>query len=54
MKKIFAQPEITVVNIKNNDIVTDSRRVLFGTGTKSGSEACSPGLRTFEDWDAGY
>ncbi len=49
-KKIFAQPEIMVVNIKNNDIVTESIPV-GEDGDASKAEA--PGMRMF-DYYEGY
>ena len=49
MKKIFAQPEMMVVNIKNNDIVTES----IPTGDPgSANDAEAPGRRgLFDPYD---
>lgn len=57
MKKIFAQPELTVVNMKHNDIVTASDPIL--SGTYSGGTILAPGQRGVFDPDdswanAGY
>lgn len=48
-KKIFAQPEITVVNIKNNDILTES--IQTAEITESVFEADAPTRRGFDNWD---
>ena len=51
-KKVFAQPEMMVVNMRNNDIVTNSRDALLG-GTQNND--VSLGADRFRDsWDAGY
>ena len=52
MKKIFAQPELTVVNMKHNDIVTTSDPIL--NGTYSGGVVLSPGQRDIDSWYEGY
>ena len=50
MKKIFAQPELTVVRMNNNDIVTLSLQ-----GAYNGSaEILAPGQRGLDDWYEGY
>ena len=56
MKKIFAQPEMMVVNMKHNDIVTASGpKVALGSDYYGGTlPICAPGQRGFDDWDAGY
>lgn len=55
MKKIFAQPEIMVVNVKNNDIVTESIPV-GDPGSANNAEA--PGMRnifeSYNSWNEGY
>ena len=51
MKKIFAQPELTVVNMKHNDIVTTSDPVLSGA-FQEGDAVLSAGRR-FNDWYEG-
>jgi hypothetical protein len=51
-KKIFAQPEMMVVRMNNNDIVTlslQSTNFNPETGT-----ILAPGQRGLDDWDAGY
>ena len=55
MKKIFAQPEMMVVNIKKNDIVTGSTPdVSLGSGYYGGSlPICAPG-RDFDSWNEGF
>ena len=52
MKKIFAQPELMVVNVKKNDIVTGSEV----TATISGNSATqlAPGQRDIDSWYEGY
>ena len=52
MKKIFAQPEMTVVNMKSNIIATSNVKYGFTTTETSGNLA--PGQRGLDDWDAGY
>jgi len=52
MKK-YENPMLQVVSIKNNDIITGSQTLLFGSGTKDGGAACA-GDRFHDDWDAGY
>ena len=54
MSKKYNSPMLNVVSIKNNDIITDSQVVKFGEGAKSGGDACAPGQRGLDDWDAGY
>ena len=54
MTKNYNSPMLQVVSIKHNDIITDSTTVGFGSGTKSGSEACAPGARAFDEWYEGY
>ena len=50
MKKIFAQPELTVVRMNNNDIVTLSTYGVYD-GQK---EILAPGQRGLDDWYEGY
>ena len=54
-KKIFAQPEIMVVRMNNNDIVTNS--LQRGADVNSGY-GDAPGLRTldssFDVWNEGF
>ena len=51
-KKIFAQPEMMVVRMNNNDIVTLS---LQNAAFEGGSgDILAPGQRGLDDWDAGY
>ena len=51
-KKIFAQPEMMVVNIIKNDIITDSLPV-GDPGSANNAEA--PGQRgVFDPYEAGY
>lgn len=53
MKKIFAQPEMMVVNMKNNDIVTTSDpRYYDNTTTATSGNLGADRFR--DDWDAGY
>lgn len=55
MKKIFAQPEMMVVNMKNNDIVTASDPRYYDTTTTTATSGnLAPGQRGLDDWDAGY
>ena len=54
MKKIFAQPEMMVVNVKSNDIVTTSRFAPLSDDTQDNGVALTPGQRGLDDWDAGY
>ena len=42
-KKIFAQPEMMVVRIKQNDIIATSELGISGEGSANDAEA--PGLR---------
>ena len=51
-KKIFAQPEMMVVNMRNNDIVTTSKEALMG-GYQDNTSALSAD-RFRDDFDAGY
>ena len=54
-KKIFAQPEMMVVNMKHNDIVTTSDPKYFNNqSTNATSGNLAPGMRGLDDWDAGY
>lgn len=54
-KKIFAQPEMMVVNVKRNDIITDSTEKMGMLGNyDSNVTIAAPGQRGFDDWDAGY
>lgn len=53
-KKIFAQPEMMVVNIKNNDIVTMSDPKFSENSWKTGDVILAPGMRGYDDFDAGY
>ena len=52
-KKIYAQPELTVVTIKRNDIVTSSPTTLDIGGAGSANDAEAPGRR-FNIWYEGY
>ena len=57
-KKIFAQPEMMVVYVKNNDIITDSQDAPLG-GSQDNDKSLAPGLRgifdPYTDWqNAGY
>lgn len=53
-KKIFAQPEMMVVHMNNNDIVTLSLKAVNETyGAGVGEDVFAPGRR-MDDWDAGY
>jgi|GEM_PF-2366407 hypothetical protein len=55
MKKIFAQPEMMVVNVKSNDIVTASRFAPLSDDTQANEDALAPGMRgIFDPYDAGY
>ncbi|MBQ7672238.1 MAG: hypothetical protein IJS49_04085 [Paludibacteraceae bacterium] len=55
MKKIFAQPEMMVVNVKRNDIITDSIPMdPSSTNMLESGEILAPGQRGVFDWDAGY
>ena len=54
MKK-YENPMLQVVSISKNDIIATSTGTLsVGGGTKATSEADAPGMRSFDDWDAGY
>lgn len=55
-KKIFAQPEMMVVEVKRNDIITSSTEKMGMLGDyDSGSVImAAPGQRGLNDWDAGY
>ena len=50
-KKYFEQPELMVVRMQNNDIVTLS---INETYEVTSSEEIQAGGRRFGDWDAGY
>lgn len=50
MKKTFAQPELEVVRVKKNDIITES--AMVGQEAQSGWIMEAPGRR--ESWDEGY
>ena len=50
-KKIFAQPEITVVNIKKNDIVTES---ITTAEINEGIFDANAAGRRFDNWYEGY
>ena len=54
-KKVFAQPELTVVYVKRNDIITDSVPV---NGSQANEAALAPMRGIFDpsdDWaNAGY
>ncbi len=52
MKKIFAQPEMTVVNMKSNIIATSN--VQYGFTTTSTSGNLAPGQRSLDDYYEGY
>ena len=49
-KKIFAQPNISVVRLHNNDIVTISKHESYN----STYETLAGDRMGREDWDAGY
>lgn len=49
MKKMFEQPELMVVRVNKNDIVTASLNFAAGEAT----EADAAGRR-MDNWDAGY
>ena len=54
MKKIFAQPEMMVVNMKNNDIVTTSDpKYYYNTTTDATSGNLDAGRR-FDSWEEGF
>ena len=53
MKKIFAQPEMMVVNLKNNDIVTASDPKYYNTTTDATSGNLDAGRR-FDSWEEGF
>jgi len=53
MKK-YENPMLHVVSINRNDIIVTSETISFGEGKKAGGEACAPGMRGFDEWDAGY
>ena len=53
-KKIFAQPELMVVNMKRNDIVTASSETISFGENYNGSSAIEAAGRRMDDWDAGY
>lgn len=54
MKKIFAQPEMTVVIMNNRDIVTESMGML-GDYNSSTITIAAPGQRNvFDEWYEGY
>ena len=48
-KKLFAQPEMMVVNVMHNDIITDSTRIAFSNEAKDGGVACGAD-RFRDDW----
>ena len=56
-KKMFAQPEMMVVNVRNIDIVTASPDAPLG-GSQNNDVALGAGLRGLFDpddsWDTGY
>ena len=56
MKKIFAQPEMMVVNVVKNDIITDSLPMDPNSENKLGTdEILAPGMRgIFDPYNAGY
>ena len=55
MKKIFAQPEMMVVNVKNNDIITGSDPfTLSSTPWTTGNVLLAPGQRDIDSWYEGY
>ena len=55
-KKIFAQPEMMVVNVKRNDIITGSTEKMGMLGDyNSGSvNIAAPGQRGLNDYYEGY
>lgn len=52
MKK-YVNPMLQVVSIANNDIITDSQTINFGSNY-NGSSTIEVAGRRFDDWDAGY
>ena len=53
MKKIFAQPEMMVVNFRDIDIVTASPEVPLDPNTQNNSAALGAGLRgIFDPYDS--
>jgi len=53
-KKIFAQPEMMVVNMKNHDIITNSPMSVLGDYNSSTITIAAPGQRGLDDWYEGY
>ena len=51
-KKIFAQPEMMVVEIKQNDIIATSQLGIGDAGSANDAEA--PGLRNLFDGEGFY
>ena len=51
-KKIFAQPEMMVVNMKNNDILTNSTMGVLGDYNSSTVTIAAPDR--FNDYYEGY
>ena len=50
-KKLFAQPELMVVNIKRNDIITGSETATIGADVTSvGGILGADRFRDFEDY----
>lgn len=55
MIKKYNSPMLNVVSINKRDIIATSDTLVgFGTGTKSGGNACAPGMREFDDYYEGY
>ncbi|MBQ7671757.1 MAG: hypothetical protein IJS49_01625 [Paludibacteraceae bacterium] len=52
MKKIFAQPEMTVVNMKSNIIATSNPK--WGGETDKTNGNLAPGMRGLDDYYEGY
>ena len=54
-KKIFAQPEMMVVNVKKNDIITGSNPDVTLGGIYGGTlPICAPGQRDIDSWYEGF
>ena len=53
--KTYNSPMLQIVGIKKSDIIaTSTDTVGMGSGTKATNLADAPGMRGFDDWDAGY
>ena len=53
MKKIFAQPEMMVVNMKHNDIVCTSP-LGYNNAWNGQTEILAPGQRGLDEWNEGF